>query len=228
MTQPHIQADGASGGLPDQSHQAAPDLSTFMTFGYQLALRNRVPACRLERGGKLDIERHPPWVLVDVLQLPGSLANAIGLESPAELMNRMTPATMRGWTIHADPSGEPILRFTGSEDDTVSGMMVLGRGQNNVEALSEHYGEGVRVEVADVEIELKGGEVVELSAYVWVKCEDEEGKETDVEDSATIVSTSIAGLLEDSLKPASRAPDCDSTTRGRPTWTIERYIAGRL
>lgn len=52
--------------------------SGYVTFGYERALRNRIPETKISRHGEYSARAYTPTFVHDCLMLPGSLANVLG------------------------------------------------------------------------------------------------------------------------------------------------------
>lgn len=227
--------------IPKHSWDPMPAASsTFTTFSYQQAFANRLPSHKLRRGGKLDPVRFPPLVMVDVLQFPGSLVNAMGLASTVDIVHRMTPGKLRGWTLNADRAVEPFLRATGLQTDVAHGMVVFGRGRRNREAIQQHYGECFKTILVNVDIELADGALISVLAYLWIRWKEDESKKQTVESAQGTKNTKAKdeekGLSEptssivttiDATGSEAGGAGWNTTYWDTTPWTVEQYVAGQ-
>ncbi|KAK8220155.1 hypothetical protein M8818_000571 [Zalaria obscura] len=142
--------------------------SPYLPYGYSQALRNRIDGRKLDEGGRLHIKTWPPIFVYDLLQFPGTLAALFGKPSAACMVSRMTPGKLKGFSAFVLPeSEEPVLQ-RGGERDHVKGMLLFGRGRNNRRDLNEHFGEDYVREKVEVEVELQGGRIKSVKAYMWL------------------------------------------------------------
>ena len=201
--------------------------SVYTTFSYQRAMRNRVNGEKLKHGGKYDTSRFAPIFIYDVLQLPGSLANVLGMSSSVDLIRRMTPGIVRGCVLRADDQEHPVLHFTGLVEHCVTGMLLFARGARSRDKLAEHYGDGFDADTVSVQFALDDGKTEVRSAHVWMRkhgvgrqelehgLEDPEIKDPNGDDGDCRRDQAIVEENESSF-------DSDSTIR--PTRTANRVF----
>lgn len=216
-----------------------------MTFAYKQALQNRISLDKIGRGRRLDIQKWDPVFVYDILQFPGSLANALSQSSSMDIIPYMTPAKMKRYVVCPDRKGEPLLCLTGRDDDSVQGMMVFGRGGKNRRSLAAHHGDGFQRKRRAVEVVFEGGEVCTLATYVWVhECGINAKHSPNDSDSDTIDAQSpnitsepndnVTDQLDGSLTETERICTHEPGEYGdssQPwswlTWKLEQYILGQ-
>lgn len=136
------------------------------TIALELAKNNPVDVLDLRRGQKFDVHEFTPLFITGVLQLPGTLANALGYrrKSELELVSCMVPGRVFCPEDGTKDDGE--IEYSNAET-SVRGMIVLGRGKRNRHALDEWYGRDfIRL---SLKVELQTWIRREVMAFTWVE-----------------------------------------------------------
>lgn len=163
--------------LPDRGLQTwIANPLIYMPFDYLKTLRNRLPAHKLEPNGALDMTQYPALFFYDMLQFPSTIGSLLEPACKAPpIGSRMTPGTLYGFqALVKGGTGEPLVRATGRDTDTVKGMVVFGRGRNNRTTLAEYYGEGFKRVKGKVRIVLNDGKKKDVEAYLWIWAGEQE------------------------------------------------------
>lgn len=148
-------------------------LAGLATYTYQLALRNRIHADKLERSRELDMHKYTPTFIHDSLMLPGSLSShtnkvhshvplssgniysPLSQGSSFDVIPRMTPALLPGFHayVHTD-TRQPCLLQSPNISDHVQGMLVFGLGKEARHLVHQHYRPCCRRIKAEIQVDV--------------------------------------------------------------------------
>jgi len=147
-----------------------PNPLPYMPFAYHQALRNRLPAHKLDPNGSLDTTVYPALFFYDMLQFPGTISTLLEPSRQLDPVGRrMTPGTLHGFKARVRRgTGEPMVKATGRDADVVKGMVVFGRGRDNRITVGKYYGGGYKRVKGEVRIVLESGRKRDVEAFVWV------------------------------------------------------------
>ncbi|PNS18932.1 hypothetical protein CAC42_6027 [Sphaceloma murrayae] len=172
-------------------YQAEKDKIPITTVALDMAKRNLVQASLLNSRMKYDVVERPPLFVTGVLQLPGSLGTVLGYQrrSEMELAECMTPGrTLSPLAVDSQDGAVACSRM----ENSVAGMVILGRGRRNRRQIDEWYGKRFARVLVDVQIHVQQwGVKKQFKAYTWVEksalgCEDSASTSEESEDDSCI------------------------------------------
>jgi len=135
--------------------ETSNDLAFRQTFNYDLARRNFIQTRELLTEKPLDIHKYHPIFVVDVLQLPGSLASILELNSCYELTLSMTVGTL-----------SVVSRL--GQIVKIQGMCVLGRSTKDQDTLDRFYGPQYSRRLVQIHIKPGDEDSMMITAMCWM------------------------------------------------------------
>ncbi|KAF2863194.1 hypothetical protein K470DRAFT_255314 [Piedraia hortae CBS 480.64] len=200
--------------LSAQARRPARDEDECITFGYRRLLSNtRIREPLISSQGHLSTELYKPLFIHDVLMQPGSLSALLGRLSSVEILTRMTPANLRGYTALVHPTTHlPCIVPSSDPAETVKGVVLFGAGRISRDKIHQHYTHyGVHdATYLPVEVDVDFSEEGETGAIVWHPGRKE------IEAVVWTWGASAEPLLGSAYESE------------RAKWTLENYLGGKF